>query len=243
MKFKKLKSIKISEEVVNQILKKIEEGSIKEKEKLPIESDLAKSFGISRTAVREGMQRLSAMDIIEILPGRGTFIKKIPKKSVFILKKERISDRVLMDVIEFRKILEPKIVEIVINKIDRNGMKKLEKCLILHKEGLIGGVFPAKGDVLFHETLALLTGNQFIIELLDDIRSLIINVTARVDYKSKYKKSLEFHEEIYKNILNKNKEGASKSMENHINWINEILMESISKNKKSKAKKNNSKKV
>ena len=92
MKFIKLKSSKMSEAVADQVLKLINDGSLKTGDKLPIELELAASLGVSRTAIREGMARLHAMGLIEILPGRGTFISKLPNERTLKIKRKKIED-------------------------------------------------------------------------------------------------------------------------------------------------------
>ena len=83
MKFKKLKNMQLSEAVANEILSLIEKGSLKEGDKLPTEKELESSLGVSRTAIREGMQRLKMINIVEVRPGQGTFItKKLDKKGL-----------------------------------------------------------------------------------------------------------------------------------------------------------------
>ncbi|MBU4450997.1 MAG: FadR family transcriptional regulator, partial [Actinobacteria bacterium] len=228
MKFTKLKSSKISEAVANQVLKLIKEGSLKPTDKLPIEMELASSLGVSRTAVREGMARLHAMGIIEILPGRGTYISKLPEDRLLKIKRKNIEDiKTLVEALEFRKIMETSMLEMVIDKITKDDLIQLKGCLEKHKKGLTKNVFPAEGDMLFHKILAQATHNKVFIELYDDIYLLIIEFVLRVkNYKSEYKKSLVDHEKIYKSLLERDVNSAKEAMKKHIEWLIEIISQS-----------------
>src|SRR5262245_56115145 len=42
------------------------------------DSDLARRFGVSRTPVREAIQRLASEGLVEIFPQSGTFVARIP---------------------------------------------------------------------------------------------------------------------------------------------------------------------
>jgi len=225
MKFKKLKSSKMSEAVADQVLKLIKDGSLKPGDKLPIELELAASLGVSRTAVREGMARLHAMGIIEILPGRGTFITKLSNESLLKIQRKNIEDiKTLVEALEFRKIMETSMLELVIGKITEDDLSRLKDCLEKHKKGLTKNVFPAEGDMLFHKILAQATHNKVFIELYDDIYLLIMEYVLGIkNYKSEYKKSLVDHERIYQSLLKKDINSAKEAMKDHIEWLIETI--------------------
>jgi GntR family transcriptional regulator, transcriptional repressor for pyruvate dehydrogenase complex len=228
MKFKKLKNSKMSEAVADQVLKLIKDGSLKAGDKLPIETELAASLGVSRTAVREGMARLHGMEIIEILPGRGTFITKSHDASLLKIQRKNIEDiKTLVEALEFRKIMETSMLELVVDKITEDDLNKLKDCLEKHKKGLTKNVFPAEGDMLFHKILAQATHNKVFIELYDDIYLLIMEYVLGIkNYKNEYKKSLEDHEKIYQSLLKKDVNSAKEAMKEHIAWLIETISKS-----------------
>jgi GntR family transcriptional regulator, transcriptional repressor for pyruvate dehydrogenase complex len=226
MKFIKLKSAKISEAVANQILKLIKDGSVKPGDKLPVETELATSLGISRTAVREGMARLHAMGVIEILPGRGTFISK--DDNIFKMERINIEDiDTLIEALEFRKIVETGMIDLVVKKITKDDLVKLKECITKHKKGLTQDILPAEGDMLFHETLAQATHNKVFIKLFEDVYILIMESVFSVkNYKNVYNNALDYHERIYNSLLNNDKNSAKEAMEEHIDWLIKIMSES-----------------
>ncbi len=228
MKFKKIKGSKISDAVANQVLKLIKDGSLKQGDKLPIETELASSLGISRTAVREGMARLHAMDVIEILPGRGTFISNLPDDNTMKMKRKNIEDKdTLIEALKFRKIVESGMIELVTEEMTKEDLKNLKGCIEKHKKGLTKNIFPAEGDMLFHKTLAQATHNKIFIEIFEDIYILIMdNLLAIKNYKNEYKHSLEYHERIYNSLLNNDENSAKEAMREHIDGLIKVISES-----------------
>ena len=230
MKFKKLKSSKMSEAVANQILKLIKEGSLKEGDKLPTEIELVESLGVSRTAIREGMQRLLMINVIEIQPGRGTFVRSISKGRLLRIKKGLntvINKKTLLEITEIRKIFEIGIIELVINKISSDDLKKLGECIKSHEKGLVKGILPAKGDIDFHKILAMATHNKVLMSFYNDIYILILDSVIGFDnYKIDYKKALKFHKEIYNSLLKKDKVAAKEAMASHLDWLMKIISKS-----------------
>ncbi len=213
--------------VAEQVLKLIKNGSLKAGDKIPIELELAASLGVSRTAVREGMSRLHAMGITEIFPGQGTFVTKSSHEKLLKMKKQNIENmKSLIEALEFRRVMETSMLELVIDKITEDDLNKLKDCLEKHKKGLTKNIFPAEGDMLFHKLLAQATHNKVFIELYDDVYLLIMEYVLRIkDYKHEYKKSLIHHEKVYQGILKKDINSAKEAMKEHITW----LIDTISK--------------
>jgi len=226
MEFEKLKNSKMSEAVANQILGRIEDGSIKPGDRLPTELELISSFGVSRTALREGMQRLLMIDAIEIRPGAGTFVKDINKRSLLkIPGLKMIKDKnKLLKIIELRKIFEAGIIELAIERADDKDIEKLSECLNTHEKGAIKNIFPAEGDAQFHKFLVLSTHNEVIIDFYEDIYKLILNSIVHFkNYQNDYKKSLIHHRKIFNALKKRDVAEAKKSMGKHLDWLSEII--------------------
>ena len=72
------------------------------------QKELVERFGVSRTGVREALQMMAALHLIEIRPGLGCFVKRVSPEYIIsadvlaiLLEKEAI-----LDVLETRKIVE-----------------------------------------------------------------------------------------------------------------------------------------
>ena len=62
------------EMVVEQILHKISTGELPPGTRLPAQRDLAVSFGVGRSSIREALNALAVMGYLDVQQGRGTFI-------------------------------------------------------------------------------------------------------------------------------------------------------------------------
>ena len=69
-----IKSSRLYEQIVEQIERSIRKGKLKPGDQLPPERELAQTFGVSRTAVREAIQALCEKRLVDIYSGRGTFV-------------------------------------------------------------------------------------------------------------------------------------------------------------------------
>jgi DNA-binding FadR family transcriptional regulator len=67
------------QQVADQLLDLILSGQLSAGDRLPSEADLASSFGVSRSTVREALRSLASRDLLETTRGTtgGTFVRKI----------------------------------------------------------------------------------------------------------------------------------------------------------------------
>ncbi|TMI81501.1 MAG: FadR family transcriptional regulator, partial [Bacillati bacterium ANGP1] len=73
-----IKRRKIYAEVASQIHRLIEDGRLKPGDRLPPERDLAETFGVSRTSVRDAIRVLEMRGLVEPRHGEGTIVREVP---------------------------------------------------------------------------------------------------------------------------------------------------------------------
>src|SRR6202521_5940418 len=72
--YRAVRTSRLFEQIVQQVEDAILKGQLKPGDQLPAERDLAHSFGVSRTAVREAVKTLREKGLVEAYSGRGTFV-------------------------------------------------------------------------------------------------------------------------------------------------------------------------
>jgi len=165
------------EQISKLIAKQIENAIFEEKfqpdSKLPSENELCDQFGLSRTSVREALGSLEAQGIIEIVKGKGMFVKKISSETVtnplHKYLKFRADRNYVMDLVHARKIMEPAIAYYAaLNHNDKDietlsdDIKKLSECSGGYSE-------LANLDTMFHLNLADTSRNKVMSFLIDPI--------------------------------------------------------------------------
>jgi len=143
---KSIKHTKLSEQFSRQILDLISDGVLKPGDKVPTEMELVKEVGVSRTTVREGMQRLAMLGIIEIKPGQGTFVREDKKVLNLMLNllsmDEEIKKSTILELLELRKILEIGIIDIFVKKATDKDLKDLKEYLKKHRIDIENNILP-----------------------------------------------------------------------------------------------------
>lgn len=79
----KIMKTSLTDQIFDYIQGEIVKGTWKPGEKLPSETELAASLGVSRMSLRSAIQRSCAMGLTETRVGEGTFVRNFSLRSYF----------------------------------------------------------------------------------------------------------------------------------------------------------------
>lgn len=186
MVFETIRRNTAPEMVVEQMLKKISSGEIAPGARLPSQRDLAQSFGVGRSSIREALNALAVMGYLDVQQGRGTFIaRELPGTDPSMAKlKTALAAGSLLDLIELRETLECRAAELAAERIEPRHFNLLRQSLRDMEESADDYQRFLKSDLQFHTALAEATGNGIFSEML---RFLLEKVVA---HHEKFKTSL-----------------------------------------------------
>lgn len=167
-----IRSSRLYEQIIEQIQNLIMEGTLRPGDKLAPERELAEQFGVSRTAVREAVKALSEKGLVEIHPGRGTFITNytfvMMRDSLDLIVKVGLTNGI-GNLNEVRTLLEPGIAALAAERIAEADIWTLEQTIAVMDEAMNDADAFAGADLEFHLALAKATQNPLIPILLDPI--------------------------------------------------------------------------
>ncbi|MBI5579912.1 MAG: GntR family transcriptional regulator [Deltaproteobacteria bacterium] len=194
---------KLSETLTEAIL----EGIFKEGDQL-IEVDLQKQFGISRTPIRESFRVLEKKGLVEVVPRKGTFVK-------------RIFPRDIEEHFPVRSVLEGLAAKQAYPNMNASTLEMMERALARMKVAAENGDAKNywKQHILFHEIFIDSSGNRLLINLVKILRMQIMWYRLSYQYyQEDFKKSYRTHEEILGLFKNKNTDPAKLEavVRNHI---------------------------
>jgi DNA-binding GntR family transcriptional regulator len=180
---------KLSETLTEAII----EGIFKEGDQL-IEVDLQKQFGISRTPIRESFRVLEKKGLVEVIPRKGTFIKRIFPKDI----KEHFP---------VRAVLEGLAAKQAYPNMSAATLDLMERALAQMKVAVKNEDAKRywKQHILFHELFIDNCGNQLLIDMVKMLRMQIMWYRLSYQYyQEDFEKSYRIHEEILELFKNKN---------------------------------------
>lgn len=210
--------MKLSENIVQEIIDFINENKIKSGEKLPTEEALCQLLDVSRAPLREGLRILEFLEIIQSHQGVGRFVKTDPSNA---LRWQRLwKDTSLWTLVEARVSIEGAALQMVVDKATEEDIEKMSQ-IIDYLSTLCdtpNAFFWT--EVKFHRTLGKMTRNAIIAEMIDLLIQKSIEETE-VFYKSTSDKSLlqrtlQQLRGILKSVQEGDKEEAAKIMKIHL---------------------------
>ncbi len=139
-------------------------------ERLPSERSLCSDLGVSRSGLRKILSHLEAEDLIWRHVGKGTFAGPRPalgSESFRIVTSQTNP----MEIMEARLMLEPQIAGAAAQRASFQEIERLALCAKRNHEAKDLET-NEKWDVLFHETLAIATGNSLLIALYGGISNM-----------------------------------------------------------------------
>lgn len=225
-----MKSIKKTENLTSQVFEQLKDqiitGKWKPGYKIPSENELAEIFNVSRMTVREALQALVALDLLEKKRGRGTFVKNSFTESFIssllpLIQFDR-SQAAYMH--EYRKIVEVGSIELVVERASLEDIQRLKSILEEMKKYRQNNLEKfALEDVNFHLALSQITKNPIIIRANFVIKDFFRNHMIKIVEAMGTESGLYFHEKIIQAIEKGNKEEAKQLMKKHLEKNEEYL--------------------
>lgn len=229
---------KLADIVVDELKHMIIEGELKEGDKLPNQNELAAALGVSRPSLREALNTLTFMGVIEQTPGRGTILKSgNPELWNESLTAPLLSDHVAtVELIEARKDLEAIVIRHAVDRITDGEIAEIRSIVKKMKTTLENGDIVAyqKLDLLFHNQLATASHNRYFIHIFSQIRNLMEEFIKEMFtlVPSQISSSFNFHSNILEAIAVHNKNKAVSQIRAHITDIEKAVRIYYSKQKK-----------
>lgn len=191
----------------NQLKKMIFNGTFKPGERIN-ETQLAKSFGVSRSPIREAMRLLEKDGLLKADDRNGFSITSLTAKDVDEIYKIRIP-------------LEQLAVELVIDEAAEEELAILEKQLEATEKAIHNGTEDTEIIRLnqkFHELLVDFSHNRHLKNLLEHVNDLI-HFCRILNYTGDHRAETILHEhrKIFEEVKKKNKEAAKQYVMAHFN--------------------------
>ncbi len=191
--------------VFNTLRQAILTGELKPGERL-MEIHLANKLGVSRTPIREAIRKLELEGLVTMIPRRGAEVAQITEKS-------------MNDVLEVRRAMDALCVELACDRITPEELEQLkEACDAFEAAVKTRDVKKiAQADVALHDIILRATGNQRLIQLVNNLSEQMYRY--RFEYikdSSQHERLVEEHRVIYQSIVQKDKETASQAAKTHI---------------------------
>jgi GntR family transcriptional regulator, transcriptional repressor for pyruvate dehydrogenase complex len=221
MNFEEVTIEKIPQTIVAQIRKSLIDGDLKPGQLLPSEVKLAKMFGVSRSSIRDAMQILESTGFVNRRKRGGTTIRQITIEDVANIYSPNSEDDTLFDLLETREVLEIAVVRLAVQRSDEKDLEELENLIVWMEEKPEQA---AQADIAFHLTLARISKNQVMINIIKSLKAIMNKLQEKtIYYPGRLQDIIAEHRQILFAIRERDERLAQEYMKNHLTQINDLL--------------------
>ena len=212
---------KIYEIILDELKVLIESDNLQPGDKLPTERELIEILNVGRSSLREALIALENEGYIEIIQGKGIFIKD---RNTSLLQDIDIInvDQMLDYLQETRCVLECEIVQLACLRATEEDKRNMQVALeqMLQETTNMNLKDRVRADYEFHYSIAKAAKNPILHDLLKQMdEKLYSGRSTTLTFPKGREKAIKAHSKIYEAICNKDLALAEEEMRKHIQEI------------------------
>lgn len=218
------------EQVEVQLREAILSGEFASGDRLPSELELAESFGVSRTTIREALGSLASAGLITKTPGAGggSFVRVVDHESLGLSLGQSIEDTLKFgnisfeEIVHVRRLLEVPSARAAARKRTEADIETLRGIIDRQKDITVEDPEGPKIDSAFHTAIAEASQNRVLASLVFALHSVIRHVLFLNMSPEVAKATVQQHIAIARGIINGDEEEAARAMEEHLDYLDKL---------------------
>lgn len=228
MGINKIRRKKVWEEVAEELQRLIVSGHWEKGERLPSEVELAKEFGVSRSALREALRSLSSRGLVQSRHGEGNFVwYPEPEDYLHPLMPRLMADREdVFAIMEARRMVEVTTAQLAARRATPEMLGGLEALLEKMEASREDREQFARHDHSFHKQIVLATQNNVIVKIYEAIEVFLVSQQLEiVAFADAIERGINDHRAILEAIKAGDEELAAEAMRTHMERTYKAILE------------------
>ncbi len=220
----------IQMDVINKLKDYIEFKNLEPGDKLPSERMLSEKFEVSRSNIREVIQKLEFYGILNSKPQSGTFIADIGKIAMIGMLDDilQLREPDFRSLVETRILFELEIVSLAAKRRTDEDLEKISQTLEAYKTKVLNNESAVEEDLLFHLAIARASKNATLNTFMLIITPEIITNFEKyhVCDSGMSRKGIDEHQAVFEAIKDQDSDRATEMMKNHFKVLFQYCYES-----------------
>lgn len=211
-----------NQDVINRIKQFILDEQLRPGDLLPTENELIAAIGASRTSVREAIKSLSALDLVEVRHGHGSYVGRMSMNALVEslafrgLLSTGTDGKVMADLVNIRQMLEQGLSGHMIETLDEVELAHLRELAVRMRRLAIEGKPYVDEDRAFHIRLMNAIGNDLVTQLTEAFWQVQARVAPTLKVQdADWMRTAEAHEAIVDAIVARDAERLRGAFERH----------------------------
>jgi GntR family transcriptional repressor for pyruvate dehydrogenase complex len=211
----------LPEAVMSEIQRVFVERGLKIGDRLPPERELARQLSVGRSSLREAMQGLQTMGLVEVRHGVGTFFTSEPGKWLLLpLRFSNSPRRLFAELIEARLLVEVRLAALAAERATKEDIARLRDAAEKRAHAVHGQYMERGLD--FHLAVAAAAHQTVLAAMLTVVVNHYSEVLESLDRAAQEVEAVfrarqqHGHDEILRMIEARDPQGAADAMRSHL---------------------------
>ncbi len=229
MPLQPIKPKNISDQVFDQIRESIFRGQLKAGEQILPERELSQALGVSRTTVRNAINKLVVLGLLEHKQGQGTFVRSPDTRQGNPLAAAmEVQDATINDLLEVRMGLECNAAALAAVRAVKEDLAFMDASLEEMRAEVSSGRLGTEADTAFHMALAYATKNSVHVYLMKNFYDFLFvgikkNLSHLYENPRNIDEILRQHGTIIAAIKRRDPKEATEAMRRHIQFVQDFF--------------------
>ena len=215
-------------------------------DRLPTEREIAETYGVSRTVIREAIIMLEIEGLVQVRKGSGVYVINLPQANNALMSEANnpLESNLLIsafsgltgtdigpfELLQARQLIESNIAEFAAHQITKSEIDAMRAVLKKEREALATGNSNEEYDREFHILIAEATKNTFLVDIIKLMWRMRLEsgmwaqLHAHIDTMDYQKTWLEDHAAILAALQRKDATGAKQAMWHHLESVKTTLL-------------------
>lgn len=198
-------SVPLVEQITEFLTQAIMDGQFESGERL-VENELQRRFGVSRSPIRESFRVLEKKGLVNNVPRKGTYVRKITQKDI-------------EENFPVRANLESLAARLALPHLQPQDIEKMESAFSRMSEAAKNNDFKSylKYHTQYHEIFIRASGNDTLIDILENLRNQAIWFRYSYLYvQESYEYAIKVHRKILDYFIKKDADHLEPLVKEHI---------------------------
>ncbi|QZN95216.1 FCD domain-containing protein [Symbiopectobacterium purcellii] len=220
--------MRLYQDIGNKIRTDILAGKYQVGDRLPPERDIAESFSVSRSVVREALIMLELEKLIEVRKGSGVYVIQIPTEDQ---NRNTDSGYGPFELMQARQLLESEVAAFAAMQATKTDILKMKQAIDQERQALDNGSVDESADELFHCLLAQSTQNSVLANMVYEVwqarkrSSMWRGLHSHTVDFSYQRQWLDDHQRILRAVTRRDAKLARQEMWQHLENVKHKLLE------------------
>jgi GntR family transcriptional regulator, transcriptional repressor for pyruvate dehydrogenase complex len=200
--------------VIDWLIERIRSGQLRPGDRIPPETQLCAALGVSRSSVREAVQRLAAANVLDVRHGAGTYVRAATAAVLESFDLVRLlTPHNVLDLIEVREMLEAGVVALAAERATPEDLLAIQQVLEINERAVQGDGSPVDADEQFHLALAAAIHNAAMVDLMHFLNRLFRHSREQTSVAlGANQRAYDAHVEVFQAIQARDSERARRAM-------------------------------